>query len=70
MIQDKAQSEENGESLSRAATSCWIIWLAPIGRVVKQSSAVLRLLARGYHSRRGALCGQLLYNSLKPLMSP
>jgi hypothetical protein len=47
MIQDKAQSEENGESFSRAATLEWIIWVAPFGRIVKQSSAVLRLLARG-----------------------
>jgi dCTP deaminase len=33
MIQDKAQSEENGKSFSRTATPYWIIWVAPFGRV-------------------------------------
>ncbi len=70
MIQVKAQSEENGESFSRTATLEWIIWVAPFGRVVKQSSAVLCLLARGCHSRRGTPCGQLLHDSLNPLISP
>ncbi len=32
----------------------WIIWVAPFGRAVKRSSAVLRLLARTRHYRRGA----------------
>ncbi len=46
MIRDKAQSAGNGMSLSRPATPVWIIWVAPFGRAVKRSSAVLRLLAR------------------------
>jgi len=62
MIQDKAQSAvalfsclpvsmaQNttwlGMSFTRAATPYWIIRVAPFGRVVKRSSAVLRLLAR------------------------
>jgi len=46
MIQDKAQSAVNDVSITRAATPDWIIWVAPFGRVVKRSSAVLRLLAR------------------------
>ena len=49
MIQDKAQSEENGVSFSRAATPYWSIRVTPFGRVVKRSSAVLRLLARTRH---------------------
>ena len=35
----------------------WIIWVAPVGRAVKRSSAVLRLLARTRHYRRGARGG-------------
>ena len=54
MIQDKAQSAENGMSFTRTATPYWIIWVAPFGRAVKRSSAVLRLLARTRHYRRGA----------------
>jgi hypothetical protein len=62
MIQDKAQSvvalfsclpvsmAQNttwlGMSFTRAATPYWIIRVAPFGRVVQQSSAVLRLLTR------------------------
>jgi len=65
MIQDKAQSEEVlfsclpvgiaqnttwlGMSFTRAATPYWIIRVTPFGRVVKRSSAVLRLLARTRH---------------------
>ena len=70
MIQDKAQSAENGESFSRTATPYWIIPGAPFGLAVKQSSAALRLLARECHCRRGASSGfyalwvQLLHDSL------
>ena len=46
MIQDKAQSKENGMPFTRAATPDWIIWLAPCGRDVEQSLAALHLLAR------------------------
>jgi len=46
MMQDKAQSAGNGESFSRAATPYWIIRVAPFGRALKRSSALLRLLAR------------------------
>ncbi len=46
MIQDKAQSAGNGMSFTRTATMYWIIWVAPFGRAVKRSSAVLRLLGR------------------------
>ncbi len=49
MIQDKAQSAGNGMSFSRTVTPYWIIRVAPFGRVVKRSSAVLRLLARTRH---------------------
>ncbi len=54
MIQDKAQSAENGMSFTRTATPYWSIWVAPFGRAVKRSSAVLRLLARTRHYWRGA----------------
>jgi hypothetical protein len=54
MIQDKAQSAENGMSLTRTATPYWSIRVAPFGRAVQRSSAVLRLLARTRHYRRGA----------------
>ena len=64
MIQDKAQSAENGLSFSRTATRYWIIWVAPFGRGVKRSSAMLRLLARTRHYRRDAPSGQPLHNSL------
>ena len=37
MIQDKAQFAVNGMSFTRAATPCWIIRVAPCGRVVKRS---------------------------------
>ena len=70
MIQDKAQSAENGMSFSRAATPDWIILLAPFGRAVKHSPAVLRLLARTCHSQRGAPCGQVLHDSLNQSISP
>ncbi len=43
MIQDKTQSEENGESFSRAATPYWIIWITPFGRDAKHSPALLSL---------------------------
>ena len=46
MFQDKAQFAENGMSFSRTATPYWSIWVAPFGRAVKQSSAVLHLLVR------------------------
>ena len=70
MIQDKAQSAGNGRPFSRTATPYWIIWVAPFGRAGKRSSAVLRLLARVDHSRRGAPCGQPLPDSLNPSISP
>ena len=70
MIQDKAQSAGNGRPFSRTATPYWIIWVAPFGRAGKRSSAVLRLLARADHSRRGAPCGQPLPDSLNPSISP
>jgi len=59
MIQDKAQSAGNSMSFTRTATPYWIIWVAPFGRAVKRSSAVLRLLARMRHYRRGAPGGFL-----------
>ena len=46
MIQVKAQPAGNGMSFSRAATLDCIIWVAPFGRVVKQSLAALHLLTR------------------------
>jgi len=70
MIPGKAQFEGNGESVSRAATPYWIIWVAPFGRAVKRSSAVLRLLARTRHYRRDAPSGQPLHNSLNPSNLP
>ena len=82
MIQDKAQCAGNGEPFSSAATPYWIIRVAPFGRVVKRSSAVLRLLARTRRAnivwravpmakvrivtRRDAPSGQPLHNSLNP----
>jgi hypothetical protein len=66
MIQDKAQSAGNGMSFPRTATQYWIIRIAPLGRAVKRSSAVLRLLARTRHYRRGAPSGQPLHDSLSP----
>jgi len=53
MIQNKAQSAGNGRPFPRTATPHWIIRVAPFGRAGKRSSAVLRLLARAGHSRRG-----------------
>ena len=38
MIQDKAQSADNGWSLLRAVTPYWVICLAPFGRAGKRSS--------------------------------
>ncbi len=70
MIQDKAQSAGNGMSFSRAATRYWIIRVAPFGRAVKRSSAVLRLLARTRHYRRGAPGGRPLHDSLNLSISP
>jgi len=102
MIQDKAQSAvalfsclpvsmaQNttwlGMSFTRAATPYWIIRVAPFGRVVKRSSAVLRLLARTRRAnivqrarsvarvrivtRRDAPSGQPLHNSLNPSNLP
>jgi hypothetical protein len=64
MIQDKAQAAVNGLSFTRTATPYWIIWVAPFGRVVKRSSAVLRLLVRTRHYRRDAPGGQPLRDSL------
>ena len=54
MIQDKAQSAENGMPFSRAATLDWIIWVTPFGRAGKQSLArrlKRRLLVRSTASR-------------------
>ena len=70
MIQDKAQSAGNGMSLARTATPYWIIRIAPFGRAVKRSSAVLCLLARTRHYRRGAPGGEALHDSLSPLIVP
>ncbi len=67
MIQDKAQSEGNGMSFSRAATRNWVILVAPFGRVVKRTSAVLRLLARTRHYRRGAPSGEPLHQLAEPI---
>jgi len=64
MIQAKAQSAGNGMSFPRTATPYWIIWVAPFGRALKRSSAVLRLLARTRHYLRGAPSGQSLHRSL------
>ena len=66
MFQDKAQSAGNGMSFSRTATPYWSIWVAPFGRAVKQSSAVLHLLVRTRHYRQGAPCGQPLHDPLNP----
>ncbi len=57
MIQDKAQCAGNGMSFSRTATPVWISRAAPFGRAVKRSCAVLRLLARTRHYRRGVAGG-------------
>ena len=102
MIQDKAQSAvarfsclpvgiaQNmnwlGMSFTRAATPYWIIRVAPFGRVVKRSSAVLRPLARTRRAnivqrakpvarvrivtRRDAPSGQPLHDSLNPSNLP
>ncbi len=59
MIQDKAQSAGKGMSFARTATPYWVIRAAPFGRAVQRSSAVLRLLARTGHYRRGAPGGFL-----------
>jgi len=70
MFQDKAQSAENGMSFTRTVTRYWIIWVAPFGRAVKRSSAVLRLLPRTRHYRRGAPGGQPLHDSLSLSIQP
>ncbi len=70
MIQDKARSAGNGMSFTRTATPYWIIGVAPFGRAVKRSSAVLRLLARTRHYRRGAPGGQPLHDSLSLSIQP
>ncbi|MEN8179353.1 MAG: hypothetical protein ABFS39_12165, partial [Pseudomonadota bacterium] len=70
MIQDKAQSAENGRPFSRAATPDWIIWIASCGRAGKRSSAVLHLLSRACHYLRGAPSGQSLPGSLNTAISP
>jgi len=62
MIQDKAQCAGNGWSFSNTATLYWIIRVAPSGLVVKQSSALFRLLARTRHCRQGAPRDQPLHN--------
>ncbi len=67
MIQDKAQFVGNGMSFSRTATPYWIIWVAPFGRAVKRSSAVLRLLARTRHYRRGAPGGEAFHDLAEPI---
>jgi len=53
-------------SFARTATPYWSIWVAPFGRAVKRSSAVLHLLLRTRHYRRGAPNGLPLHNSLNP----
>ena len=70
MIQDKAQTADNGMSLSRAVTPYWVICLAPFGRAAKRSFAVLRLLERMRHSLRGVHCAQPLPDSLNMAISP
>ncbi len=42
MIQDKAQTADNGMSLLRAVTPYWVICFAPFGRAGKCSFAALR----------------------------
>ena len=70
MIQDKAQFEENGESLfegrsaSRTATLVWVIWITPFGRVAKHSSELLSLLAMARHYLRASSSGQTLRSTL------
>jgi hypothetical protein len=64
MVQDKAQSEENGESFSRTTTPDWIIWFTPFGRSAKHSSALLSLLAMASHCLRGPPNGQMLRSTL------
>ena len=54
MIKQKAQSAGKGRSFSRSAAPVWSIWVISFGRAVKRSSAVLCLLARTRHYRRGA----------------
>ena len=68
--QDKAQSAENGESLSRAATPYWRRCVAPCGRAGKRSPAALRRLARTRHSLRGAPGAQPLPDPLNMSISP
>ncbi len=67
MIQDKAQTAGYGESFSRTATPYWIIRLAPFGRAVKRSSAVLSLLARTRHCRRDAPSGRPFQRLAEPI---
>ncbi|MBT5032379.1 MAG: hypothetical protein HOM55_08815 [Proteobacteria bacterium] len=64
MIQDKAQSAENGESFLRTATPYWITWITPFGRVDKHSSVLLRLLAITGYYLRASPNGQTLIGSL------
>ncbi len=69
-LQDKAQSAENGPPLSRTATPDWSRCLAPCGRAGKRSPALLRLLARAGHYRRGAPGAQPLPDPLNMTISP
>ncbi len=69
MIQDKAQFAGNGMSFSRTATPYWSIWVAPFGRAVKRSFALLHLWVRTCHYRRGAPSSQPLHDSLNPSIS-
>jgi hypothetical protein len=66
MFQDKAQSAGNGMSFPRTETQYWGIWVAPFGRAVKRSFAVLRLWARTSHCRRDVPGAQPLHDSLNP----
>ncbi len=70
MIQDKAQTADNGMSLLRAVTPYWVICFAPFGRAGKRSFAALRLWARTSHCRRDVPCDQPLPDSLnKPILA-
>ena len=70
MIQDKAQTADNGWSLLRAVTPYWVISNAPFGRAGKRSFAVLRLWARTCHCRRAVPSAQPLPDSLNTAISP
>ncbi len=59
MIQYRVAVLEKDMPFPADCALSWIIWVSPFGRVVKRSSAVLRLLPRTRHCRRGAPGGFL-----------